>query len=176
MASRTQDDAAPTYLATPPENCGEAPISTRPQRLRLGSLTPRDFERLCHRLARVQGSVEDVRIFGVPGQAQDGIDLYARRHDGTYVVIQCKRSSDTFTPGEITEAVDKFLWRGSERPAEAVVFFIAAAVRRGGQPGRATGLGQGVGVPGRAASQWLLAVRRRRDADFSCEAVGTAPM
>ncbi|MFI5649270.1 NACHT domain-containing protein [Kitasatospora sp. NPDC051705] len=98
-------------------------MSTRPQRLRLGSLAPRDFERLCHRLARLQGAVEDVRIFGVPGQAQDGIDLYARRHDGTYAVIQCKRSSDAFTPGEITEAVDKFL--AGEWAATAKEFVLA---------------------------------------------------
>jgi len=118
MATGPQDDAVLTYLATPAEGCGEVPVSTRPQRLRLGSLTPRDFERLCHRLARVQATVEDVRIIGVPGQFQDGIELYARRHDGTYVAIQCKRSSDAFPPGEITAAVDKFLvgeWAGTAK-------------------------------------------------------------
>lgn len=130
MATELTDDAALTYLATPAEGCGEVPVSTRPQRLRLSSLAPRDFERLCHRLARVQGTVEDVRIFGVPGQAQDGIDLYARRHDGTYVAIQCKRSSGAFAAGEITDAVDTFLegdWAGT---AKEFVLAVSADLER----------------------------------------------
>lgn len=73
VADRTEN-AGLMYLATPAEGCGEVLMSTRPRRLRLALLRPRDFERLCHRLTREQGTVEDVRIFGV--------DLYACWHDG----------------------------------------------------------------------------------------------
>jgi hypothetical protein len=111
------------YLTSPPEACGPAPIATRPQLLALGSLLPKDFERLCFRLARLNASVELCRFYGVHGQAQQGIDLYVRRRDSSYMVVQCKRSSDDFTPGEITSAVDTFLagdWADS-----AAVFVLA---------------------------------------------------
>ena len=58
------------------------------------------------------------RLYGVHGQAQKGIYLYARHVDGSYLVVQCKRSSDAFTPGEITEAVNTFLagdWVGKTK-------------------------------------------------------------
>jgi hypothetical protein len=112
----TEQPAGFGYLTSPPEARGAAPISSRPQLLPLGSLLPKDFERLCFRLARLHATVEMCRHYGVHGQAQQGIDLYARKRDGVYMVVQCKRSSDGFTPGEITSAVDKFLdgdWAGS---------------------------------------------------------------
>lgn len=58
------------YLTSPPEACGMAPIATRPQLLPLGSLLPKDFERLCFRLARLNATVELCRFYGVHGQAQ----------------------------------------------------------------------------------------------------------
>jgi hypothetical protein len=60
-------------------------------------------------MTRLEAAVEQCRFYGVHGQAQKGIDVYARRHDGSYMVLQCKRSSDAFTPSEVTEAVDTFL-------------------------------------------------------------------
>ncbi len=106
------------YLTTPPEACGEGPAAARPQQLQFSSLGPKDFERLCYRVTRLKGTVEQCRFYGVHGQAQKGIDLYARQLDGSYLVVQCKRSSDQFTPGEITEAVDTFLagdWAGKTK-------------------------------------------------------------
>jgi hypothetical protein len=97
------------YLTAPPERRGSTPSTTRPQSLQLGSLEPRDFERLCFRLTRLDAMVQQCRFYGVPGQAQEGIDLYAHQQDGSYKVIQCKRRSDGFTPGEVTNAVDRFL-------------------------------------------------------------------
>lgn len=97
------------YLTSPPEGRGLGPTETRPQLLQLSSLLPKDFERLCFRLIRLRATVEQCRPYGVHGQAQHGIDLYARRIDGSYMVVQCKRSSDGFDPGEVTAAVDVFL-------------------------------------------------------------------
>jgi hypothetical protein len=77
--------------------------------LPLSSLLPKDFERLCFRLTRLSADVEACRFYGVHGQAQQGIDLYARRRDGSHMVVQCKRSSDDFRPDEITGAVTAFL-------------------------------------------------------------------
>lgn len=104
-----EDSAGFGYLTSPAEGCGTGPTATRPQLLQLSSLLPKDFERLCFRLTRLNGTVETCRFYGVDGEAQQGIDLYARRRDGSYMVVQCKRSRDGFTPGEVTEAVDKFL-------------------------------------------------------------------
>jgi hypothetical protein len=52
------------YLTSPPEACGMAPTATRPQLLPLGSLLPKDFERLCFRLARLNATVVDTFLAG----------------------------------------------------------------------------------------------------------------
>jgi hypothetical protein len=118
--------AAFGYLTSPPEDCGAGPIATRPQLLLLSSLGPKDFERLCFRLTRLDATVEQCRFYGVHGQAQKGIDLYARQRDGSYMVVQCKRSSDGFTPGEVTEAVDAFLADDWADKATAFVLAVTA--------------------------------------------------
>ena len=59
------------------------------------------------------------------------------------------------------------------RPSTAMVFFIVAAAHLGGQADQAAG--RGAGVSGRAASPPPCRFGRRRGADFSWKAVGTAP-
>ncbi len=59
------------------------------------------------------GGVEHAQLYGVPGQAQDGIDIYARRAGGVYVVYQCRRV-ESFTATRIADVVTDFLegaWR-----------------------------------------------------------------
>lgn len=90
------------------------PTVTREQVLPLGSLSWENFERLCFRLAHRGGDVEDARIYGKRGQAQEGIDLYVRRATGDYATWQCKRYQE-LTTTDIEEAVTKFLegdWAG----------------------------------------------------------------
>src|SRR5882724_9994163 len=84
------------------------PTVTREQTLPFGSLTWENFERLCFRLAHRIGEVEDARIYGERGQAQQGIDLYVRRATGDYDTWQCKRYQE-FTPADLEHAVTKFL-------------------------------------------------------------------
>ena len=84
------------------------PPVTREQVLPLGSLSWENFERLCFRLAHRGGDVEDARIYGERGQAQEGIDLYVRRATGDYATWQCKRYQKV-TASDIKEAVTKFL-------------------------------------------------------------------
>lgn len=67
------------------------PTKTRKQTLPFGDLSWENFERLCYRLAHAEGDVEDARIYGTSGQAQEGIDLYVRRISGDYATWQCKR-------------------------------------------------------------------------------------
>jgi hypothetical protein len=90
------------------------PTVTREQVLPLGSLSWESFERLCFRLAHRGGDVEDTRIYGERGQAQEGIDLYVRRATGDYETWQCKRYQK-IKAVDIDNAVTKFLdgdWAG----------------------------------------------------------------
>jgi len=92
----------------------EPPTVTREQVLPLGSLSWENFERLCFRLAHRGGDVEDARIYGERGQAQEGIDLYVRRATGDYATWQCKRYQEIKNT-DIKKAVTKFLegdWAG----------------------------------------------------------------
>jgi hypothetical protein len=84
------------------------PTITREQVLPLGSLSWENFERLCFRLAHRGGNVEDARLYGERGQAQEGIDLYVRRATGDYATWQCKRYQE-ITTADIKKAVTKFL-------------------------------------------------------------------
>ncbi|WP_019008486.1 restriction endonuclease [Deinococcus aquatilis] len=64
-------------------------------------LSWQDFERLCLRLAQRDAAVEGCRLYGEQGDAQAGIDLYARELYGEkYVVYQCKRVRE-FGPANI---------------------------------------------------------------------------
>jgi len=95
-------------LELPP---GAPPVTlvTRLQTLPFWDLRWDDFEKLCLRLARSDHEVEDARRYGVPGQDQYGIDLFARRAGtGGYTVYQCKKV-ERFGPSDITAAVDDFL-------------------------------------------------------------------
>ncbi|GMA17603.1 hypothetical protein GCM10025871_39340 [Deinococcus metallilatus] len=99
----------PTRLSQPVGRVPNPPVHTRLQELPYRELSWQDFERLCLRLAQRDASVEGCRLYGEQGDAQAGIDLYARELDGeTYVVYQCKRVED-FGPARIKAAVEKFL-------------------------------------------------------------------
>ncbi len=54
------------------------PIDTRAQVLPIGELEWPDAERLFLRLLHTVRPVQYAKLFGVPGQAQAGIDAYAR--------------------------------------------------------------------------------------------------
>ena len=69
----------PSWLLTPATGGGlPLPVQTHSQLLPLAQLGWDDFERICFRLLRTQvvGAVR-AAIYGVPGQAQHGIDMYA---------------------------------------------------------------------------------------------------
>ncbi len=104
------EEAVPTWLELP---ASDAPISppviTRPQILPLHELSWENFERLCLRYVRSKATVSRCQLYGKRGQAQQGIDLYARFSEPAfYGVYQCKRLK-SFQPGDISEAVETFL-------------------------------------------------------------------
>ncbi|RZN39023.1 MAG: hypothetical protein EF813_04465 [Methanosarcinales archaeon] len=98
-----------SWLETPPLSKIDPPVETRKQELPFGGLTWEDFERLCLRLVRLESTVEHCQLYGVRGQKQEGIDIYARKTSADkYSVYQCKRVRD-FGPTNIEGAVSKFL-------------------------------------------------------------------
>ena len=102
-------DGVPGWLACLPEGSAIRPgIEGHSQPLPLNQLSPRDFERLCYHAIRREAEVEQCGLYGVGGQQQDGIDLYARRRDDTkYTVYQCKRV-EAFGRADIKEAFARF--------------------------------------------------------------------
>lgn len=104
-----------TQLWVPPEEPPLLPVVSRCQRLPLESVDWDTFERLCARLAQKSDSVEFTQRYGVPGQEQEGIDIYVRRRDtGRYSVWQCKRYRE-IQPADVRKAVHEFMegdWLG----------------------------------------------------------------
>src|SRR5262245_22250448 len=95
----------PARLEALPASVPAPPARSRAQELPFEQLEWKNFERLCVRLARSQSDVEDCREYGVQGDDQEGIDLYARtRTDPRYIVYQCKREKE-FGPAKIKSAL-----------------------------------------------------------------------
>lgn len=122
------DSAVPSRLQTPPSSGVKQlpPAETRPQELPFEELTWENFEKLCFRLARLEENVEYCRLYGKPGQEQEGIDLYARREsEEKYTVYQCKREKK-FGTAQIKQAVSKFL-DGDNWPRKTRTFVLCTS-------------------------------------------------
>lgn len=98
----------PGLLETPGGDSPPPPIDTAEQDLPFGKLAWEHFEKLCVRLAMIDGSPLRSRPYGVKGQAQAGIDIYSRLNDGGYITYQCKRREEV-APKDLVAAVDAFL-------------------------------------------------------------------
>ena len=93
----------------PPDAVPSAPpVSTRIQKLPFEALTWENFERLCCRLTQLEGNVEYCARYGQQGEAQEGIDIFARQKDGRYHCLQAKRHH-SFGASKLLDAVDLFL-------------------------------------------------------------------
>ena len=98
-----------TKVWVPPESYVPPPVDTKLQTLPLNKLSWDYFQRLCARLAQRCGNVERCQEYGLPGQKQEGIDIYVRSLESSrYSVWQCKRYQ-TFSPSLIEKAVSDFL-------------------------------------------------------------------
>jgi hypothetical protein len=101
-------------LREPPTGGKPTPRArTRLQELPFGDLEWPDIEKLCERLAELDGEPEYVSRYGTAGQDQAGIDIYSRAPGGGYAVYQCKRYQRLY-PSIIRTAVQEFLdnsWR-----------------------------------------------------------------
>lgn len=99
----------PLSVTSPPDDVPTAPpVTTRVQGLPFGALTWENFERICHRLMALEGGIEHCARYGRQGDAQAGIDVYARQVNGRYHCLQAKRHLNFGAP-QIRDAVDLFL-------------------------------------------------------------------
>ncbi|MDE0400586.1 MAG: NACHT domain-containing protein [Candidatus Poribacteria bacterium] len=98
-----------TKAWVPPESYIAPPVRERAQTLPVNKLSWESFQRLCVRLAQRYGNVERCQEYGIPGQDQEGIDIYVRKVESSkYSVWQCKRYQQ-FRPTLIKKAVSDFL-------------------------------------------------------------------
>lgn len=97
-----------TILSPPNALPPDPPSTTRHQVLPFGSLTWENFERLCHRLCALDANVDYCARYGQQGEAQEGIDIFARLDDGRYHCLQAKRHRQ-FNATKVRDAVGLFL-------------------------------------------------------------------
>lgn len=97
-----------SYLHTPVQTIVDPPIDTTIQELPLEKLSWEDFEKLCLAIVQTDFSINDCEIYGIKGQAQEGIDIFARQQNGRYRSYQCKRYQK-FDLSDINKAVEYFI-------------------------------------------------------------------
>ena len=124
----------PPWMLLPPTASGiHSPLRTRPALLPLGKLAWEDFERLCLRLLELEAKPIHAAPYGERGQAQAGIDIYARGTSppGTmpparqYVCLQARRVRRV-SEASLDKAVDRFLM-GEWAPVSRVFIYATSA-------------------------------------------------
>src|ERR1035438_8139558 len=124
MGKKRQKSASKVWV--PPESAYQ--LGPRPHLQILPLLPWEYFQRLCARLAQRGGDVEFSQEYGLPGQAQEGIDIFVRRRSsGRYAVWQCKRYQEA-SASLIEEAVDEFLAGEWVAETEEFVLCISAPI------------------------------------------------
>lgn len=103
-----ENDISSSLRAPPDTDRPRPPVETRVQCLPMGELSWENFERLCYRLVGQQSEVEHCARYGVQGEAQEGIDLFARLSSGRYYCWQAKRHK-SFGAAKLRDAVTLFL-------------------------------------------------------------------
>jgi len=98
-------------------------------------LSDRRFEDFVERLLKAQPllgahvrHVAEVARWGVPGDKQDGIDLYGRFSDGVPAAWQCKHLQ-ALTRGKVREAVEELTFEGAEEIYLVYAYVAKAAAR-----------------------------------------------
>src|SRR4051795_12042976 len=99
----------PAFLWMPFDSAIDPPVESRLQLLPIEKLKWEAFERLCARLARREADIQYCYLYGQPGQAQEGIDLYGRTSSQRFTTWQCKRYAKSFTAANLRSAANAFL-------------------------------------------------------------------
>lgn len=124
----TKKTKTASRIWVPPQRIIDLPVRPRLQTLPLNELPWEIFQRLCARIAQRTGDVEFSQEYGVPGQSQEGIDIYVRiRSTGRYSIWQCKRYQKV-SRSEIKTAVDQFIKGEWISKAEEFVICVSAPI------------------------------------------------
>jgi hypothetical protein len=127
------DRAEALLWAAPTGPLPAPPIDTRAQALPIGDLHWPDAERLFLRVLHTVRPVQYAKLFGTPGQAQAGIDAYARlpldlAHGETggrdYITLQSRRVT-SLTAARVKKAVDDLL-KGEWADRTATFYFATS--------------------------------------------------
>lgn len=95
-------------LLAPPNEVTHALVDPLLGLLPTNEMSWPSFERLLKRVAREVEGLRAVQQYGVPGQAQDGIDIVGINPAGENEGVQGKRYQ-TFTVGDLDKAIGKYL-------------------------------------------------------------------
>ncbi|MCU1720920.1 NACHT domain-containing protein [Pseudomonas sp. 5P_5.1_Bac1] len=97
-------------------------VQTAAQTLPFNELRWENFEKLCYRLAGKQADIESHSLYGRAGQAQQGIDIYARKRNGRYETWQAKCYAK-YTHANLKDACVTFL--AGSWSSRTDIFYIA---------------------------------------------------
>lgn len=97
-------------------------VRTAVQVLPFSELRWENFEKLCYRVAGKQADIESHSLYGRAGQAQQGIDIFARKRNGRYDTWQAKCYAK-YTPTHLKKACATFL--DGDWVTRTDVFYIA---------------------------------------------------
>lgn len=115
--TKSEFDLPATLWSVPDDPWPNPPVQTKPALLPVGELTPENAERLFTRLLETEAHIEHATLYGLPGQAQAGIDVYARTtpsldaaatRERNFVALQSRRVKH-LTAASIASAVTDFL-------------------------------------------------------------------
>jgi hypothetical protein len=95
-------------LLVPPAEITEALVDPLLELLPTHEMTWPNFESLLKRVVREIQGLRTVRLYGVPGQSQDGIDLVGINPAGENEAVQAKKYQ-VFKVGDLNKAVKKYL-------------------------------------------------------------------
>jgi len=129
MMSASPSAIAPLDVLSPPDAVPSVPpVVTRVQVLPFDALSWENFERLCHRLTALDGDVDHCARYGRQGDAQEGIDVFARQADSRYHCLQAKRHR-SFGAAKLRDAVNIFLAGSWTARAARFTIVVQASLR-----------------------------------------------
>ena len=127
----------PSWLLTPPIGGGlPLPVQTHEQELPLDRLAWQDFERLCLRLLRSEVGAVRASLYGLPGQGQQGIDVYAiggitpngADDPRRYVALQSRRIKNV-TGTNVENSVGDFLKGNWAEVSKTFIYATSSSIR-----------------------------------------------
>ena len=92
------------------------------------SLSYEDFQYVCSDLLEKEPDIVSSRVYGLPGQSQNGIDILAHHQDTSAIVGQCKRVQTSKT-AQIKAASNEFLKHKEHWSGQKVKKFILFKLR-----------------------------------------------